>query len=265
MRYFFHIGYHGIRYSGWQRLSKFSSVQEVIETALGKILKHPVGIVGCGRTDAKVHASQFFFHADIADNLDYDLLFRLNKLLPDDIAVFDIISMQGDPHARFDAVKRSYDYFIHNYKDPFLSNYSSFYRDQDLDLDAMKQAVSILPNYTDFRAMCKMPDRVDHTLCQIKSAGLYIDVKGDKLRFNITANRFLNRMIRIIVGRLLEIGKGQMSTDEFEFYIANKQTPKIIIPAHPQGLYLSKVTYRYLDLEQRSAFPLLNSVDWHPL
>ena len=264
-RHFFHIGYHGARYSGWQKLSKAITVQEVIEMALSKILKQPVAINGCGRTDAKVHASQYFFHADIPDTLDFDLLFRLNKLLPDDIAVFDIIPMQGDPHARFDGVIRTYDYFIHNYKDPFLSNFSSLYPDQDLDLDAMKKAVSILPHYTDFRALCKTPDRVEHTICHVKSAGLYIDGNGSKLRFNITANRFLYKMIRITVGRLLEIGKGQMSTDEFEFYIANKQTPKIIIPAHPQGLYLSKVTYRYLDLEPRSAFSLLNSTDWYPL
>jgi tRNA pseudouridine38-40 synthase len=265
MRYFFHIGFHGTRYAGWQKLSSALTVQEAIETALTRIFKYQVNIVGCGRTDAGVHASQFFFHTELAEEPDFDLLFRLNKVLPDDIAVFDIIPMQGDPHARFDGVKRSYDYFIHNYKDPFLSKFSSFYPDQELDLDAMAKAVSIMPKYNDYRALCKMPDRVDNTRCNVMSAGLYIDEQGYKLRFNITANRFLNRMIRITVGRLLEIGRGQMSADEFEHYIANKETPKIIIPAKPDGLFLSKVTYRYLDIEPRSAFSLLGQSEWHQL
>jgi tRNA pseudouridine38-40 synthase len=239
------------------------NVQEVLENALGKLLKTPVAIVGCGRTDAHVHASQFFFHTDIEKEWDFDLFFRLNKILPDDIAVFDIIPMRGQPHARFDAIQRTYDYFIHSYKDPFLSNFSSLYPDLNLDLDKMKAAVALLPLYNDYRAFCKCPDRIDHTLCYVTSASLFSDTNGDKLRFHISANRFLSKMIRIIVGRLLEIGRGEMSVDEFEYYLANKETPKIIIPAYPQGLYLSKVTYPYLDIPARTTFSaiLQNSMD----
>ena len=267
MRYFFHIAYHGSRYNGWQKHPKVSSVQQVIETALGKLFKKPVAIFGCGRTDAHVHASQFFFHVDINDEREFDLFFRLNKVLPDDIAVFDIIPMQGQPHARFDAIQRSYDYFIHTYKDPFLSSFSSLYPAQRLDFDKMKAAVALLPLYTDYRGLCKAPDRIEHTLCYVSSAGLFVDNNGDKIRFYISANRFLSKMIRIIVGRLLEIGRGEMSVDEFEHYLIHKQTPRVIIPAYPQGLYLSKVTYPYLDIAPRSAFSavLQNSTDagWH--
>lgn len=254
MRYFFHIGYHGTQYSGWQKHAGVNSVQLVLETALGKLLKRPVAIVGCGRTDAHVHASQFFFHIDLEQEWDFDLFFRLNKILPDDIALFDIIPMQGLPHARFDAIQRAYDYFIHTYKDPFLSGFSSLYPETNLDIDAMKKATALLPLYDDYRAFCKMPDRIDHTICKVSSAGLFVDESGDRLRFHISANRFLSKMIRIIVGRLLDIGRGDMSIDEFEHYLASKQTPKIIIPAHPQGLYLSKVTYPYLDLAPRTTF-----------
>ena len=263
MRYFVHIAYHGTRYSGWQKQPGGLNVQEVLETAIGKLLKKTVAIVGCGRTDAQVHASQFFFHVDLDEDWDFDLFFRLNKILPDDIAVFDIIPMQGQPHARFDAVQRSYDYFIHTYKDPFLSRFSSFYAERELDLVKMKAAVALLPRYNDYRAFCKCPDRIDHTLCYVSSAGLFADASGDKLRFNISANRFLSKMIRIIVGRLLEIGRGEMSVDEFEYYLANKETPRIIIPAYPQGLYLSKVTYPYLDITPGTSFSamLQNSVD----
>jgi tRNA pseudouridine38-40 synthase len=171
--------------------------------------------------------------------------------------------MQGQPHARFDAIHRSYDYFMHFYKDPFLSGFSSLYRDSELDLDKMKAAVALLPLYNDYRAFCKCPDRIDHTLCYVTSASLFADANGDKLRFSISANRFLSRMIRIIVGRLLEIGRGVMSVDEFEYYLGNRQTPKNISPAYPQGLYLSKVTYPYLDIPTRTTFSaiLQNGMD----
>ena len=264
MRYFFHIGYHGTNYCGWQRHPDSLSVQQVLETSLTKLLKVPIFISGCGRTDAQVHASQFFFHTDIEQEWDFELFFRLNKILPDDIAVFDIIPMEGLPHARFDTIQRSYDYYIHTYKDPFLSGYSSFYAERNLDLQKMKDAVALLPKYSDYRAFCKMPDRIDHTICHVSTASLYTDKNGDRIRFHISANRFLSKMIRIIVGRLLEIGRGEMSIDEFEHYLAERITPQIIIPAYPQGLYLSKVTYSYLDLPVRSTFAGMMSegVDW---
>jgi tRNA pseudouridine38-40 synthase len=264
LRYFFHIGYHGTNYCGWQKHPEALSVQQVLETNLTKLLKVPIYISGCGRTDAQVHASQFFFHVDIEQEWDFDLFFRLNKILPDDIAVFDIIPMEGLPHARFDTIQRSYDYFIHTYKDPFLSRFSSFYAEKDLDLQKMQKAVALLPQYSDYRAFCKMPDRIDHTICHVSTANLFTDKNGDKIRFYISANRFLSKMIRIIVGRLLEIGKGEMSVDEFEHYLAEKITPQIIIPAYPQGLYLSKVTYPYLDLPVRSTFStmMIEGTDW---
>lgn len=238
-------------------------MQEILETALGKLLKQPVTINGCGRTDAQVHASQFFFHTDIDRELDDEFFFRLNKILPDDIAVFEIIPMQGLPHARFDAVQRSYDYFIHTYKDPFLTNFSSLYLHPKLDLDKMRSAVALLPRHNDYRAFCKMPDKNNHTICNVSSAALFINNNGDKIRFQISANRFLSKMVRIIIGRLLDVGEGKMSVDEFEHHLISKETPKVIIPAYPQGLYLSKVTYPYLDIPPATAFTamLKNAID----
>lgn len=254
MRYFLHIGYHGAQYSGWQKHPGTLNIQQVLETAISQILKIPVTIVGCGRTDAQVHASQFFFHMDIEKAWDFDLLFRLNKLLPLDIAIFDIIPMEGLPHARFDAIQRSYDYFIHTYKDPFLNGFSSMYLEKNLDLDKMKAAVALLPLYNDYRAFCTSPDKNEHTICHVSSAGLFADQNADRIRFHISSNRFLGKMIRIIIGRLLDIGKGTMSIDEFENHLVNKETPHSINPAYPQGLYLSKVTYPYLNLPPRTTF-----------
>jgi len=262
LRYFFHIGYNGFNYRGWQRLPNIVSVQEVIEAALSEILKAPINIIGCGRTDAQVHASQFFFHLNVEKEWDFDLLFRLNKTLPHDIAVFDIIPMKGLPHARFDAIQRYYDYFIHTYKNPFLTYASSLYQDQKLDLDKMKAATSIIPNYSDFHAYCKSPDKYEHTICNVTSATLFTDESGDKIRFQISSNRFLNGMIRIIIGKLLEIGKGTLSVEEFENHLKTQETPKDIVPSDPWGLYLSKVTYPYLDLPPRTAFsPIIQTFE----
>ncbi|MDH4088820.1 MAG: tRNA pseudouridine(38-40) synthase TruA [Cyclobacteriaceae bacterium] len=268
MRFFFHIGYNGGNYRGWQRQLGPLSVQQVLETTISQVLKNPVSIMGCGRTDAMVHASQFFFHVDVDKEWDFDLLFRLNKNLPADIAIFEIILMKDNQHARFDATQRTYDYFMHTYKDPFLHSMSALYLEKDLDLEKMKAATALLPAYTDFRAFCKSPDEYEHTICNVTSAKLFTDTAGDRLRFQISANRFLGRMIRILVGKLLEIGRGEMSVAEFEHYLVSKETPKTIEPAYPQGLYLSKVTYPYLDIPPRTMFSatLENSPDvWQAL
>lgn len=220
--------------------------------------------MGCGRTDAQVHASQFFFHTDIKDPWDFDLLFRINKNLPSDIAVFEIIEVEDNQHARFDATARTYEYFIHTYKDPFLSGLSSLYLERNLDLEKMRKAVSLLTRYNDYRALCKTPADYKHTLCNIISASIFVDPREDKIRFQISANRFLGRMIRIIVGKLLEIGRNELSVEEFESYLITKETPRTIEPAYPQGLYLSKVTYPYLDISPRADFNInqKHAVDW---
>ncbi|HMI02697.1 MAG TPA: tRNA pseudouridine(38-40) synthase TruA [Pedobacter sp.] len=254
MRYFVHIGYNGQKYNGWQKQPGVLNVQGVVELALSQVLKTPVFVIGCGRTDAHVHASQFFFHMDIEQKWDFDLLFRLNKILPHNIAVFDVIPVEAQRHARFDAVQRSYDYFLHTYKNPFLNGLSSYYLLRDLDFDKMKQAASILPGYKDYRAFCTSPDKYEHTLCNVMSASLLVDPNGDKLRFSISSNRFLGKMIRIIMGQLLKIGKGVLSLDEFENYLITNTTPELITPAHPEGLYLSKVSYPYLNLPPRTDF-----------
>ena len=260
MRYFFHISYHGQYFNGWQRHPKARSIQEVIEQALSGRFKTPIPIVGCGRTDAHVHASQFFFHADLP-HWDFDLLFRLNKALPYNISVFDITPVGEKQHARFDAVQRAYDYFIHTYKDPFLSHLSAHYI-LKLEGKKMSQAVRLLPKYNDYRAFCASPDKYDHTICHVSAARLYVNPTGDRFRFQISSNRFLSKMIRMIVGKLLLVGTDQLSLNEFEAYLSGEKTPPFIKPAHPTGLFLSKVTYPFLDLPARTG--LWEHADWIP-
>ncbi|WP_276090752.1 tRNA pseudouridine(38-40) synthase TruA [Pedobacter sp. JY14-1] len=254
MRYFVHIGYNGYRYNGWQKQPNLLNVQGIIEQKLTEALKTPVEIIGCGRTDTHVHASQFFFHMDIGEEWTYDLSFRLNKLLPPTIAVFDIIPVEAHRHARFDAVLRSYDYYLHTYKNPFLHHISSYYPYPELDFSKMQEAAALLPKYKDYRAFCTSPDKYEHTRCNVMSAQLHFDSSGQKMRFQISANRFLGKMIRIIMGELLKVGQHRLSTDEFEHYLNSRTTPKLLSPAHPEGLYLSKVSYPYLNLPPRTDF-----------
>jgi tRNA pseudouridine38-40 synthase len=254
LRYFFHIGYLGTNYSGWQKHPDGLSVQQVLEEALSRIIKTPMYITGCGRTDAQVHASQFFFHTDLHVPWDFDLLFRLNKLLPNDIALFDIVPMEGHSHARFDAIERSYDYFIHTHKDPFLSGFSAFYAVKDWDINEMQRAANLLLKYNDYHAFCKMPDRNNNTICNVTSAQVYSNARGDRLRLSISANRFLGRMVRIITGKLIDIGTGTLTVDKFEHYLINPQETQLIKPAYPQGLYLSKIRYPYLNIPSSSDF-----------
>jgi tRNA pseudouridine38-40 synthase len=254
LRYFIHIAYNGNNYRGWQKLPGIVSVQQVIELTLSRILKENITIVGCGRTDAQVHASQFFFHFDNDLVWNFDLLFRLNKCLPHDITVYDLIQMEGLPHARFDAIQRSYDYYIHTQKDPYLLGLSSFYPLADHDLDKMKEAAGLLTVYDDYGCFCKSPLKYEHTICYVSKAQLFSNNDHTRLRFHISSNRFLAGMIRIIVGKLLEIGNGDLTVAEFEQFLKAKVTPKTIIPVYAQGLYLSKVTYPYLDLPARPVF-----------
>ena len=256
-RHFFHMAFSGTNYRGWQRQSNVGSIQEVIESALSEILKEPITIMGCGRTDAEVHASQFYFHTDIITKWDFDLVFRLNKLLPSDLAIYEIIPVQPNQHARFDATQRQYDYFMHTYKDPFLNPISTLVENQTCNLDKMKAAVVLLTRYDDYRAFCKTPDGYEHTRCKVSSANLFVNEKGDRLRFQISADRFLGRMVRLLVGKLIKIGAGTLSVDEFESYFIEKITPTVWDPAYPQGLFLSKVEYPYLQQPVRTNFNVI--------
>lgn len=261
-RYFFHIAYNGANYRGWQKQKKVLTIQQIFEERLKSIFKRKVYCLGCGRTDAGVHASQYFFHSDIKEELPNNLSQLLNKILPKDIVVLDIILVEGTPHAQFSAKERTYDYLIHTIKNPFLADISSYYELQNLNFKLMNQAAQELLNYSDFRAFCKTPDRHDSTVCEIKSVKLFRNAAGDKLKFKITADRFLKSMIRIIVYNLIEIGKGKLSLQEFKGCLDNNIPPKYFNLAYPQGLYLSKIVYPFLSVEtNKDIYP--NKEDWH--
>ncbi len=262
MRFFVHIAYDGTNYRGWQRLPGIESVQETIEDVLSKVLKQKIEINGCGRTDAQVHSAQYFFHMDVDQEWDFDLKFRLNKVLPATIAIYDIIPVNEKSHARFDAVSRTYDYFIHSHKDPFLKLNSSCYDVTGLDFNLMNQAVQLLPKYEDYIAFCRTPDKHEHGICRVSMAKLYTNDAKDRLRFEISSNRFLKGMIRILVSKLLDIGAGTLSLQQFEEALKS-QTPLPETPAaFPKGLFLSKVNYRTINLPVKSSFMPIPDGGW---
>ena len=251
MRYFLHIGYDGTDYSGWQRQKNTANtIQEIFEKTLFKLLKKEVVVNGCGRTDAGVHASQYVIHINLDEAPQFDLKFRLNKNLPADIAVFELLEVNENQHCRFDATARTYDYFMHWKKDPALICYSSFYEDLNLDFDLMRKAATLILGNREFKALCKQPDSYKNTLCHVSNCEIFVDEENGRLRFSITANRFLRGMIRICVFYLLEVGSGKMTVEEFEKGMNGEIEFKKKSPAFPSGLFLSRIEYPFLELKE---------------
>jgi len=263
MRYFLHLAYNGSKYSGWQRQANSLGIQEVIEQALHKIFKKQVNCAGCGRTDAKVHASQYFAQIDIDKELDFDLAFILNKILPHDIVIFDVISVSSSQNVRQQAHCRTYDYFIHLNNDPFLYDLSSFYDIKDIDVSLMKQAVDLLPKHNNYQSLCLCPNKHNTTLCNVFDAKLFTSKNKKRIRFQISANRFMRGMIRIIISKLIDIGTGKLSIEQFREILTNPQPPSTFNLAWPQGLYLTKVSYPFLDVECNSEFmSIIQNDEW---
>ena len=249
MKYFLHIGYNGGNYHGWQQQPNTVTVQGTIEEKLKCIFKTDITVFGCGRTDAGVHASQYFLNITIKEPFNFDLKFRLNKHLPNDIVVYDIIEVEERQHARYDATSRTYDYFIHLYKDPVLGKYSSYYELENLNFNAMKKAAKLIQKYDNFEAVCKQPHLHNHTICHIKRAEIFVDSEGKRIRFTITANRFLRGMIRLLVHFILRIGTGKMTLETFEKVLSEQLNIPDKKPAFSNGLYLSGVTYPYINVK----------------
>ncbi len=253
MRYFLHLSYLGTRYRGWQSQPNVSSVQQHIEDKLAVILRKPTKIHPCGRTDAGVHASQFFAHINIEQNIDFDLVYKLNSLIPNDIIIHDLADVPARANAQLDATNRTYRYYFHTQKNPFITKLSSYFT-YDLDISKMERASQTIANYHDFESMCLQPHLHNHTNCQIKKINFHRAFCGTRFCFEITADRFLRGMIRLLMGRLVDIGREQLTLDAFVEAIETKKRVKYHTSAPPQGLYLAKVDYPFLSLPISSVF-----------
>lgn len=245
MRYFLEFSYKGTAYNGWQKQNNALGVQQVLEEALAKILRRSVEITGSSRTDTGVHAEQQFAHFDLQDEItDSELLiYKLNGLIPRDIAVKRVIPVGDDVNSRFAATHRKYEYRITRSKNPFLQDLSFLLR-ADLDIEAMNEAAQFLLKHNDFESFSKIHTQVNNFRCTITEA-TWVE-SGEMLVFHIRANRFLRGMVRALVGTLLEIGKGKRSVADFERVILAKNRKVAGAQAPAEGLFLVEVGYDFI-------------------
>lgn len=241
-RYFLYIKYDGTAYNGWQIQPNGRTVQEELQRALSLLLNEDIQAVGAGRTDTGVHARMMVAHFDVDKELDCVwLVYRLNRILPRDISADKAVQVSQDMHARFSAVARTYHYYVHQHKDPFLRAYSCFLPYQ-LDFDMMNRAAALLTEYDDFAAFCKSNSGVRTTLCKITEARWIKDGEYS-WHFVITANRFLRNMVRAVVGTLIDVGRGRMTTDDFRKTIEGKQRSCAGESMPGNALFLESIEY----------------------
>ncbi|MCJ7466874.1 MAG: tRNA pseudouridine(38-40) synthase TruA [Maribacter sp.] len=241
MRYFIQFSYFGKNYHGWQNQPNALTVQQALELALSKLLRTSVALVGAGRTDAGVHAREMFSHFDVEEIADLETLtYRLNAFLSEDIAVKKIFKVPGEAHARFDAIERTYEYWVTPEKNPFLIDFAYFFM-HSLNVEKMNEAAQILLLHHDFECFSKSNTEVKTYLCTINSAIWHLTV--DRLVFTISADRFLRNMVRAIVGTLLQVGQGKIDLQDVKTILKSRDRSKAGPSVPAKGLYLTKITY----------------------
>ena len=244
-RYFANISYNGSNFAGWQKQNNAMTVQQAIEEAILLAAKEEVSIVGCGRTDAGVHASDYYFHFDM--NLSDPIFLRkkLNHILSKDISINKIIEVAPDAHARFDAFKRSYTYHLAYKRDPFLNDFEWYYPYGKLDLDALNETASLLLNYRSFYPFCKSKTQVKTMDCELIKAYWEADEENNKLKFHITANRFLRGMVRLIVGMCINVATNKVSLETVKTALEKQERIEKSYSVPATGLFLVNIEYPY--------------------
>ncbi len=245
MRYLFEIKYDGTAYSGWQRQSNTdNTIQAFIERALSVILGEQITSISCGRTDKGVHAKRFYFHFDYNQKLPTEITYRLNRFLPEDICIVGYRIVNGNVHARFSAVSRTYHFYFHNSKNSFLRDHSTLI-EGNIDFELIREALLFVKQQSDFRSFCKSPDKYENTICKIRSTPQIIELDAPRFYISITANRFLRSMVRILAYRLIELGKGNIAIDDFRnIFLENKSIDNYkMMP--PEGLHLYDLKYNF--------------------
>lgn len=242
-RYFMHLAYNGTNYCGWQTQPEDPTVQQTIEEALATLLRTKTNLVGCGRTDSGVHASDFWAHFDSETPIDcQQLAFKLNGMLPGDIVVFGLMEVKTDAHARFDALSRTYQYHISNKKLPFKQGQCCrLYFEPDVE--KMNEAARVLMEYEDFTSFAKLHTQVKTNICHVTKAEW--EKVGDEWIFTIRSNRFLRNMVRAVTGTLLEVGRGRMDVEGLRMIVEKKDRCAAGVSMPAEGLFLTHVEYDF--------------------
>jgi tRNA pseudouridine38-40 synthase len=243
-RYFIKLAFNGTAYGGWQIQPNAVTVQQLINDGLTAVTGSKVEVTGCGRTDAGVHAGIFYAHFDHEEGYSGEqlaqLTFRLNRFLPQDISIFEIIPVSARAHARYSALWRQYEYLIIRKKDPF--NFQHAYSVHgNLDVEMMNRCAAFLLGRHDFQCFSKVNTQVNNYFCDIQNA--YWIEQDDKLKFTIRADRFLRNMVRAIVGTLLDVGRGKISPEDFQEIINSRNRSKAGFSVPAKGLTLTDEGY----------------------
>lgn len=245
MRYFIRFAYDGTNFHGSQSQPNGVTVQETMEQALALIFRESVPLTFAGRTDAGVHAREMYAHFDLPQGVDtsiiHNLAFRLNGILPDTIAIYDILPVIDEAHARFSATRRTYEYHVIDHKDPFLLPYATRLR-APLNYAAMNEAALYLIGRQDFASFCRTHTDVKTTICNLTQAQ-WREVGDGHAIFTIAADRFLRNMVRAVVGTLFLVGQGKMNKEQFAQVINQHQRSAAGDSAPAQGLYLTRIDY----------------------
>jgi tRNA pseudouridine38-40 synthase len=245
-RYFLQLSYDGSDFHGWQIQRNANTVQAALDDALSVYLRQKIETTGAGRTDTGVHAGFFVAHFDCSnENLENSQsahLYKLNSILPKSIAIQKIKRVHDSAHARFDAISRTYCYYVHRSKNPFYVLYSALLTG-NVDIDMMNEAAKKLFNYTDFTSFSKLHTDVKTNCCIITEAAWREE--NEKLIFTITANRFLRNMVRSIVGTLLDVGRKRIGIDDFCKIIERKNRCSAGKSVAAKGLFLTDIKYPY--------------------
>jgi tRNA pseudouridine38-40 synthase len=242
VRYVLEIAYDGTEYHGWQSQLNGTTVQEALELQLAKILGAKINIMGCGRTDAGVHASYFILHFDYDNDLPDRFKFRINRMLPSDIAVYEAFEVTDNFHSRFSATYRKYIYKTHFRKNPFQEG-GSLFLFQMPSVDKMNEACKLLVQHDDFASFCKRNADGKTTICDLMLAE-WVEVEYG-FEFHVKANRFLRNMVRALVGTLLDVGYGTLSLDQLEQIIKDKKRSSSGKSVAARGLYLEEIGYNW--------------------
>jgi len=243
LKYFLELSYHGGRYHGWQRQKNVMSVQEELESQLSQLLKEPIVVIGCGRTDAGVHASYYVAHIITNEIPGEHFIFQINKMLPFDIAIKKIYSVSKQAHAQRDAKVRTYTYHFHGLKNPLRNQVSTEIDFDSINFDRLDEALEILKQVNDFAALCKTPDVYKHTRCTISSIKRS-DICHDEFTISVSANRFLRGMVRMMIAAAVKVGQGRLTKETLMEQVVvrhERLTHFEQAPAH--GLWLTDVTY----------------------
>jgi tRNA pseudouridine38-40 synthase len=242
-RYFIFISYKGTSYHGWQLQPNSVTVQKIIDNALSVVLGEIIMTTGAGRTDTGVHALVFCAHFDsLSPDLsrEANLVFRLNRFLPEDISVNFIRKALPDANARFSAISRTYKYYISRVKDPFF-NSSSWYLHGEMNVAAMNDACAILFRHSDFTSFSRLHSGSITNICRIYEAQW--EMEGNRLVFTIKADRFLRNMVRAIVGTMVDVGFGKLNPEGFEKIIQARDRSSAGTSAPARGLFLFDIEY----------------------